>query len=69
MGIFDLLNSIGDAMNNKQTEIENKARNNYEQKARNASIEELERVIRGAQANGNYVAEEVAREELNRRGY
>lgn len=69
MGIFDLLNSIGDAMNNKQTEIENKARNNYEQKARNASIEELERVIRGAQANGNYVAEEVAREELKRRGY
>ncbi len=63
------LNAFGDAMNKKHDELESNARREYQRRARVASVDELRRVIRGAQAKGNYVAEEVAREELERRGY
>ena len=73
MGFWDnagkALNAFSDAMYKKQDEIESKVRKEYEREARNASVEKLQRVIRGAQAKGNYIAEEVAKEELERRGY
>jgi hypothetical protein len=73
MGFWDnagkALNAFSDAMYKKQDEIESKVRRDYEIEARNASVEKLQRVIRGAQEKGNYIAEEVARKELERRGY
>ena len=73
MGFWDnagkALNIFSDAMYKKQDEIESKVRRDYEREAQNASVEKLQRVIRGAQEKGNYIAEEVARKELERRGY
>lgn len=73
MGFWDnagkALSALNDAMEKKQNDIERKARSEYEEKARYASVDELQRVLRGAQAKGNRIAEEVAKEELERRGY
>lgn len=74
MGLFDKLTDAvknfdyDGAIENKRASVERNAREQYRQKARNASDEALRHNLEKAREDGNYIMEEEIEREMGRRG-